>query len=100
MCLVDVLKGRVAHGRKNHMMFLRTRGASDRRFGLGVKGALAAHRRQKDRAGVLGTEKPHAGIDLARVDQPTDLDADLGVVLLIGTQRGISIYACGEVTEM
>ena len=72
----------------------------DRDLAVGVKGAVAAGRRDHDRAVVFGAEDLGAHVDLADIDQPARPQLEFPETLAIGAQGHFVVDAGGHVAEM
>ena len=76
------------------------RGLGDGDFRVGMKGAVAAGRRNHDRAVVFCAKDFGAHIDLADIDQPPRPQLEFTEALAIGTQGHFVVDPGGHVTEM
>ncbi len=67
---------------------------------VGMKGAVAAHRRKDDRTVVFCAEDVGAHVDLADIDEPPRPQLEFPEALAVGTQGHFVIDARGHVSEM
>ena len=76
------------------------RGLGDGELAVGMKGPVAAGRRDHDRAVVADAEDLDAHVDLADVDQPPRPQLELPEALAVGAQRHLVVDAGRHVAEM
>jgi hypothetical protein len=88
------------HGGQDLQMVARFRRIGDRDLGIGVKGAVAAGRRDHDRAVVFRAEDLAAHVDAADIDQPPRPQCEVPETFAVGAQGRLVIGPCGHVTEM
>jgi hypothetical protein len=75
-------------------------GARDGKLSVRMKGAVAARRRDHDRAVVGRAQNIRAHVDLADVDQPARAQGEFAEALPIGAQRDFVVGAGRHVAEM
>src|SRR6202158_6101374 len=87
-------------GGQNLQMVAGFRGLGDGDLRIGMKGAVAAGRRNNDRAVVFRADDLGADVAFAGVDEPARAQLEFLENLAVGTQGYFVIDACGHVTEM
>ena len=71
-----------------------------RHLAVGVKGAVAAGGRDRDRPVILSAKDLHGHVDDADVNEPTRAQLEFEKALTIGAQRHFIVDTCDDVAKM